>query len=168
MPSRASFKYFQISISRSGKYYFTFSQPDKRYNEVEKVQFISMLLFRAEWQDSDSSSTSQRRRPKLSYIEGRCHDIRDLFVKGDLEPGNYLLFVNFAEDPEFIYEESGSMNVYGPEKVDIAEIGLRSDGYQEKLDFWLGNSLKFWFNELGSQEEWTYYSQPYHQVAYRL
>lgn len=103
MPQNHSFKFYQIEISQDGLYYVSFSQPDKRYSSVKRVQFISLTLYKI------------YEGGRLEYIAGKCHDIRDLFIEAPLKENNfYLAVVNFAQDPSFSYTETASLNVYGP------------------------------------------------------
>lgn len=73
-------KSWVIKIPEEGEYYISLSQPDERYPKIDKMVYMSMIMFR-------------NVGGKLKYVGGIEHCERDPFFISELVKGEYLLIV---------------------------------------------------------------------------
>lgn len=114
-------KVFQVIIKTKGKYYFSFSQIDRRFKEINKHHHIIINLVKPVL-NGKRDINEILKYSSSKFLGGFSSNIRDPYLEAEIDqPGCYLLYLRVPED----YAQTskyGTVAVYGPSPVLILPI----------------------------------------------
>ena len=113
---KATGKFYKIKCSKAGHYTITANQPNKRHFKSEanySYSEVQMILARKK-NDEESKQLED-----YEYLSAFVFPNKEVWVDGDFEPGEYLLYVNIdwqADNTRFV------LSSYGPADCSFEEV----------------------------------------------